>query len=70
MSGMLMSDQRSNSCCSLSDGKHNHKSTSNKKAISNNSIRNALGHETSERPQYDEATSYRRREPRLYIYNC
>ena len=61
-SGMLMSNQHWRSCSSLSDGKHNHNKTSNKKARPKNSTRNANGytpgHETSGCPRYDEATSY------------
>ena len=61
----MMSDQRSTSCCTLSDGKHNN-NTSNKKSRSKKSTRkaNTPGYEMSGRPRYDEATSFRRREPK------
>ena len=71
MSGMLMSDERWRSCCTLSDGKHNNNKTSKRKARSKTSTRNANIHLVTKCqgcPRYDDATFYRRREPRLDVF--
>ena len=52
-------------CCTLSDGKHNNIKTSHKRQELNIKCEYVPGHEMSRGPRYDEATYYRRREPRL-----